>query len=287
MINQSLRRIGNEIVGDLEEKLQRAGLLYRIFSRVKPSQSIDKKIQEKDYVSNGKKLQDAIGVRITAYFNDDVDFIIKIIRENYHVDNVSLNIPSVSDFSPERKNFVIRLNSQHAQQFIAAIDNPYVDETFEVQLRTVLSEGWHEVEHDLRYKCLDEWKDYDEKSRVLNGIWATLSNCDWSMLTLFDQLSYDNYKNNQWEAMIRNKFRLRLIDCQISNNISEYMSSQKEEFSKHLFRLERQKFLTEVHKKNIYLPMKYDNIIFLANSLHIHDQWINSITPQPILEMVM
>ena len=33
---------------------------------------------------------------------------------------------------------------------INEFDAALIDNTYEIQLRTVLSEGWHEVEHDLR-----------------------------------------------------------------------------------------------------------------------------------------
>lgn len=69
-----------------------------------------------------------------------------------------------------------------------------IDNTYEVQIRTILSEGWHEVEHDLRYKCKEEWNEFKEESRLLNGIYATLESSEWSMLTLFDRLSYSQYK---------------------------------------------------------------------------------------------
>jgi ppGpp synthetase/RelA/SpoT-type nucleotidyltranferase len=33
-----------------------------------------------------------------------------------------------------------------------------VDNTFEIQFRTTLSEGWHEVDHLMRYKCKPDWE---------------------------------------------------------------------------------------------------------------------------------
>ncbi|MBK7959276.1 MAG: hypothetical protein IPK03_14995 [Bacteroidetes bacterium] len=38
------------------------------------------------------------------------------------------------------------------------VNNSLVDSTFEVQLRTILSEGWHEIDHDLRYKSINTGK---------------------------------------------------------------------------------------------------------------------------------
>ena len=53
-------------------------------------------------------------------------------------------------------------------------------------------EGWHEIEHDMRYKTnfADDafWKGNPDLSRILNCIVANLELCDWSMIHLFDQI---------------------------------------------------------------------------------------------------
>lgn len=50
--------------------LDKAGMYYRIFSRVKSEESINKKLIEKasSYRENGKKMQDIIGIRIIFIF---------------------------------------------------------------------------------------------------------------------------------------------------------------------------------------------------------------------------
>ncbi|WP_202796549.1 hypothetical protein, partial [Thermophagus xiamenensis] len=63
-----------------------------------------------------------------------------------------------------------------------------IDNTFEVQLRTILSEGWHEVDHSLRYKCKDDWKDYPDQERLLNGIYAALETNDSTLKSLFREI---------------------------------------------------------------------------------------------------
>lgn len=85
--------------------------------------------------------------------------------------------------------------------------------------------------------------------------------------------------------MIRNKFRLRINDCRLSEEISDYMSSNKESFSKHIFRINRVEFLREIQKRKIVLPVRYDNIVYVANSLFVKDSWVESVTPQPIIDM--
>src|SRR5690606_280477 len=88
-------------------------------------------------------------------------------------------------------------------------DFELIDNTFEIQFRTTLSEGWHEVDHLMRYKCKSDWQELTSESRMLNGIYATLETNDQALKALFDDISYHHYKAKQWEAMLRNKLRLR------------------------------------------------------------------------------
>lgn len=39
-----------------------------------------------------------------------------------------------------------------AKTIVNPMLSDYIDDTFEVQVRTNSFEGWHEIEHDLRYK---------------------------------------------------------------------------------------------------------------------------------------
>ena len=91
-----------------------------------------------------------------------------------------------------------------------------IDTTFEIQFRTVFFEGWHEIEHDMRYKSLlsdnEFWRGSEELSRILNCILANLELSDWSLVQLFEQLSYNHYKNANWELMLKSKFRIHMDD---------------------------------------------------------------------------
>ena len=65
-----------------------------------------------------------------------------------------------------------------------------IDATFEVQLRTISFEGWHEIEHDMRYKSPygdDFWR--EDLSRTLNSVLANLELCDWTTLNVFEKLA--------------------------------------------------------------------------------------------------
>ena len=66
IVEQDLKRI-------ISDRLERCGLYYRCFSRIKTASSMAHKFALKDYGAENKKLQDLVGVRINLYFDDDVE----------------------------------------------------------------------------------------------------------------------------------------------------------------------------------------------------------------------
>ena len=82
-----------------------------------------------------------------------------------------------------------------------------IDDTFEIQIKTMFFEGWHEVEHDMRYKGEELWSHYPGFSRYFNSILATLELCDKSMVTLFEDLGHALYKSGRWSDMVKSQFR--------------------------------------------------------------------------------
>lgn len=81
--------------------------------------------------------------------------------------NESIDVRDVDTFKPTRLNLVMRVPEIFKEHISAAInDTNYpdlIDDTYEIQIRTIMSEGWHEVEHDLRYKYKDDWNDFQEE----------------------------------------------------------------------------------------------------------------------------
>lgn len=121
-----------------------------------------------------------------------------------------------------RLNYICRLPADIKDLFSPVFfERCPIDDTFELQIRTVFSEGWHEIEHDLRYKCKEDWDDEDELWRTMNGIFATLETCDWSILALFDQLTYKMYMASNWEGMLRNKYRIRFATGSLCDDIKK------------------------------------------------------------------
>lgn len=178
---------------DLSVRLRQSGIMHRLFIRVKTLQSIEQKLKAKGnaYSPDGKRLQDLIGLRIVLYFPEDVDIIAFHLSGGEIVKEVVDELDATT-FRPQRLNLTLRLPESKREAFRAALPAhcaALIDDTYEIQIRTVFSEGWHEVEHDLRYKCRSDWEGCSTYSRKLNGILATLETAEWSMQALFRKMA--------------------------------------------------------------------------------------------------
>jgi hypothetical protein len=148
-----------------------------------------------------------------------------------------------------------------------------------------LSEGWHEVEHDLRYKCKPDWNDHDDLSRSLNGIIATLETCDWSMIKMFDELSWRHYKSGTWDPMIRTKFRLRFQCVGIPEEMATALKSI-DGLAKAIFRVERTIFLKKLARQEIALPITPSNVVFIINRLFINNDVLKKLENEALCELL-
>ncbi len=233
--------IANNLQHLIQSELDKIGLLCRVFSRAKSVESIEKKINKSPgkYTPTGKRIQDAFGVRVALYFPDDQAVAMDVLKNSFNYDEHSSTIdtPNGSVFTANRCNLIFKLPPEISENSTLLDSYDVLDDTFEVQIRTVLSEGWHEVEHDLRYKCQDDWSGYSDLGRALNGIFATLETSDWGMMKLFETLAYRHYKAGEWSQMVRTKFRLR-SESDLSKDVIEKLKLYPET-GKKIFRINR------------------------------------------------
>lgn len=284
-MNLGLDRLARDISFRIEDELQRSGIFFRIFARAKSVESIEKKLTSKDYENScvNKKMQDLIGIRITVYFDDDLPIVYQAIKQRFDFIDETIDERSVNTFEPQRVNLIFKMTDEEAKETIdlAISKYKYIDTTYEVQLRTVLSEGWHEVEHDLRYKCKKDWVDHSEISHIFNGVYASLVTSDWTIMSIFEKLAYSHFKNNNWNAMLRNKFRLRFKESELDNKIVEILDKDKI-LSKELFKTDRSYILNRIFKDGIRIPLTLTNLIYIINAYYLLDSQIISISPDYI-----
>ncbi|MDC5720152.1 RelA/SpoT domain-containing protein [Vibrio europaeus] len=285
MSEQLPNRIEKTIVENITKTLNRLGIMYRIFNRAKDSRSLEKKILSKPkYLAGEAKIQDLIGIRIVLYFPDDIALVHNAMSINYTERQKDASIDDHDDntFKPVRYNLIYELpsNSRYA---LNCENAQCIDDTFELQIRTVLSEGWHEVEHDLRYKFEEDWKESPTESRKLNGVYAALETNEWTMLQILDEVAYKHYKQQNWEAMLRQKLRLRIQDFKLGDEISQLFDADTE-LAKKFFRVDRQELLSEMYKKGFSYPLNLKNLVWFANIVFIQDAAILKMTPELFVE---
>lgn len=291
--NTHYQRILTSISQNIEQRFDKIGLLYRLFGRVKSDASLEFKIKSNpekySKLAGRKKIQDVIGLRITLYFTDDLEIAISILKKLFEWDEGASNIDDFSHntFDATRCNLIFKLPQELCTDVYLDAEG-YCDNTFEVQIRTVFSEGWHEVEHDLRYKHKADWDTYNDASRALNGFLASLETVDWGILQLLEDLTYKHYKAKNWEAMLRNKLRIRISNPNIPLNapVLSLFNDEKNDLGKRFYRLNRQKIINQIYENNFNLPLNLNNLVYIINELVIKNEDLSNLTPSIIINKI-
>ena len=267
----------------LATQLNNCGLMFRLFSRVKTTSSLAHKMRIKgEKYRLGKSLiQDMIGLRIVAYFQDDVEALATYFSYGEAVGS-SIDELNSSTFCPQRLNLTCPIPEAFVSDFRQALPAeyaPYIDNTYEIQIRTVFSEGWHEVEHDLRYKCKADWEQCEPYSRVLNGLIATLETAEWNMKMLFDQMAHTNMQTRNYRAMLRNKMHLRLQGEDFSEAVSDFLC-QHPEVAERVLKTDRLVILLALLNHTKSIPLTYDMLLFLINRIEQISEELQALEPQ-------
>lgn len=284
--------IEKDISEKISDELDKIGLLHRLFSRTKDDKSIKEKIIRKiqdgnPYEIDGKKIQDLIRIRIVTYFQDDISLVKKILTDKFIFQNEEIDEFDLTVFKPKRTNIVYSFNSEQTKIFSDTQTSSQnenlllVDNTFELQLRTMLSEGWHEIDHSLRYKCKSDWESHKEKERLLNGIYANLETNDIALKSLFNELAYQHFKNQNWEALIRTKFRLKFQLIPIKPELIRVFNTDNN-LAKKIIKLDRGDLLLKIAKSDLSLPVNINNLVYIINHFELKDEKIYALTPELI-----
>ncbi len=270
-MNSTLETITRKLTDDITGHLSNSGMMFRIFSRVKSIDSIKHKLDVKyaGRKSSGK-IQDIIGIRIVVYFQDDVDALSLFFGQGDVVKR-SIDEYDVSTFRPQRLNLTCRLPEPMIPEFRAALPGAYtehIDETYEIQIRTVFSEGWHEVEHDLRYKCKEDWEGCESHSRILNGLIATLETAEWNMKALFNDLARRNLQQRNYTAMLRNMMHIRLHGKGLSPELSQFLY-ENHPVAEAILNTDRLIIMYTLLAHNARFDLTFDKLLFLINRIEI------------------
>ena len=276
----TISEIGDRLQQDLTRQISKSGLMFRLFWRVKTIESIRHKMRIKgdSYLKGKAKMQDIIGLRIVVYFPDDVE-VLSTYFGCGDVVKESIDTPDDSTFRPQRLNITRILPEEYIDDFRNALPQEYadvIDSTYEIQIRTIFSEGWHEVEHDLRYKCKEDWVGYESQSRVLNGVIATLETAEWSMTSLFHSIAHEDLIRGKYASLLRNKMRIRLKSEDFSQPVADYLSLHPD-VMRRFVDSDRMVILLTLIIHDRQLPLTYDNVLFLVNRLDLGDSGLQAL----------
>lgn len=284
---QEIEEINNvkmSLLNTLVTKLNNAGIYFNGTSRIKSESSLLHKLETGKYSmqEGGRKIQDIIGIRINLFYLEDMDICEKILEETFLLDNWSKTKNEENKFEAQKCNGVFRIPSKYLRNIPASVWNKPFDQTFEVQLRTVLFEGWHEIEHEMRYKYklgsdskeTDLWTGHEDLSRVMNSIIANLELCDWSIMQIFNSIHDSQYKEKNWENAIRSKYRLRITQDPLKPELREYLDNNPDIVAQ--FHTVSKRELVEILlNKKYHKELTPDRVIYLINKEIVHNEYIS------------
>ena len=272
----NLNVVLDELKKNIEEQLKKYGLYYRIFARVKTNESLAEKLQNGEY-GEEKKVQDLLGIRLVLYYSDDLMVCRHIMEKTFTKNGEwSQNDLGINEFQATKINGVFEI----PQRLLELVDETTwklpVDATFEVQIRTVLFEGWHEIEHDMRYKDYRNkkknlWDDNENLARTMNSILASLELCDWSLSSLFQTLARNHMEKKNWERMLRCRYRLRMEDKSLNPEVARYLDEHEDVAGK-LYDCDKEKLVKALMEENVHTRLTFDVLVKVLNMYYIEDE---------------
>ena len=139
------------------ELLQKHKIDAKIEHRTKSIESSLVKIQKKGYRNPLEEITDLVGIRIIAYYKEDVDRIGEIIIREFDVDWEN-SIDKAQTLEPDRfgylsVHYVISLSSPRKE---LTEWEAFANIKAEIQVRTILQHAWAAIDHELRYKNAEE-----------------------------------------------------------------------------------------------------------------------------------
>lgn len=280
---QEIEEINNvkmSLLNTLVTKLNNAGIYFNSTSRIKSESSLLHKLETGKYSmqEGGRKIQDIIGIRINLFYLEDMDICEKILEETFLLDNWSKTKNEENKFEAQKCNGVFRIPSKYLRNIPASVWNKPFDQTFEVQLRTVLFEGWHEMRYKYKLgsdsKETDLWTGHEDLSRVMNSIIANLELCDWSIMQIFNSIHDSQYKEKNWENAIRSKYRLRITQDPLKPELREYLDNNPDIVAQ-FHTVSKRELVDILLNKKYHKELTPDRVIYLINKEIVHNEYIS------------
>lgn len=279
---EHLNQIKIQLEYRIAEKLNKAGIYYRTYSRVKSLKSLRDKLASGKYRVDGNKIQDIVGIRVNLFYYEDLNICEQILMDTFCLDNWSKSSNTENTFHAQKRNGVFRLPAKYLVDVDEAMWQLPIDQTFEVQIRTVLFEGWHEIEHDMRYKdtknnrpCI--WEGHAKLSRLMNSVIANLELCDWTIIEIFNQIATAQMEEGNYELAMRSKYRMKMTEQPLSDKIRDLFQERPGLFEK-LMKTKKQDLVYTLLQQEYATKLTPDRMVYMLNQSSICDEELNKIS---------
>ncbi len=128
---------------------------HLIESRTKSLESFNGKITRKEhkYINPIAEITDLAGVRIILYYQDDVEKVEKLLKNEFIIDIENSvdkgELLSPNEFGYQSVHYVVQLSETRN---VLSEWKKYATFKAEIQIRTVLQHSWASISHELEYK---------------------------------------------------------------------------------------------------------------------------------------
>ena len=236
--------VKDDLLSIIEEKLKKAGFYYRVAYRV--------------------KAPDSMLVEIVKNFLDTI-FSMPGVWNTTEANEY--------EFRAMKINGIFKLPGYLSKTIVNPELGDYVDDTFEIQVRTNSFEGWHEIEHDMRYKGSAFGTGNEALARKMNSILATLELCDDSVVGLIEDLGHQHYKDRKWNYMLRCHHRLKFTREPLHPYIEEIFDEDTE-LAKKFYKFKREPLLKQLwdNTGDKGPEITVNNIVKIVNQIGPEDE---------------
>lgn len=219
--NQDLyNNLKDKLIVLIKELLLEKVNYHHIYSRVKEKSSLEKKIDTKaGKYSIIDDITDIVGCRIISYFEDDVEKIVTIIKDEFDIDEKnSINKKAILEsdkFGYLSHHLVCKISEKRLS---LPEYEKYKDIKFEIQIRSILQHAWAEIEHDIGYKSSSGIP--NELKRKFSRIAGLLETADESFCEIKKAIeSYENKIGNDKNELLQTDLNLNSLQLFIENPI--------------------------------------------------------------------
>ena len=202
----------------IHELLQEHKIDAKIEHRTKSIKSSLMKIQRKGYRNPLEEITDLVGIRIIAYYKEDVDSIGEIIKREFDVDWEN-SIDKAQTLEPDRfgylsVQYVISLSS-HREKLTEW--KAFANIKAEIQVRTILQHAWAVISRKHLYKTAEEVPKNLRRQLFRLSALLELADEEFSNVTMLIEEAKEHYSQDLKKGKLDIELDLTSLDVYLDS----------------------------------------------------------------------